>query len=311
MSLENLGWSDKLEKLKNKFNNIELSPARVLSVHRRQLLIHDGQNHYEIPTLGRWFKNQDSQGPAVGDWLLVARNQPQHTQLLPRLNAVKRNVANQNEPQTIAANVDLIFVVVSSTEEFNESKLERYLALAELSDATPHIILSKKDLVPNVVDIVNRITRLAYRSSLAVVDCRDVNTLGALRNLLAQGVTGLFFGSSGVGKSTLINSLIGAQIQQTAATREYDQKGRHTTSSRKLFILREGGIIIDIPGVRELDVTGTKSRLELTFPDIETLISRCKFVNCTHRDEPDCHIRAALQQGALVKRRYKNYSALM
>jgi len=312
MSLKNLGWSEQFEpQARLRQTNAALKPARVVTIHRHQLRVHDGNSNYELPIRGRWFSSEDSQRPAVGDWVLASKDQPHLTELLPRLNAIKRNVPQQPEPQTIAANVNLIFIVISCTEDINESKLERYLALAELSNTLPHIVLSKRDLVPNFNPFVKRILRLAYRASLFVVDCRERADLDPLRSLLKEGVTGLFMGASGVGKSTIINTLLGAEVQRTAQTRAHDQKGRHTTSSRRLFLLQDGGLIIDIPGVRELAIANSKNSLDLTFPDIESLIARCNFSNCSHTNEPDCQIQAAQQLGYLDQRRYNNYRNLL
>lgn len=312
MSLKSLGWSEQFEpKTRAGQTNTVLKPARVVTIHRQRLQVHDGISKYELPILGRWYSSEDSKRPAVGDWVLTSKDHPHLTELLPRQNAIKRNVTQQTEPQTIAANVDLIFVVISCTEDFNESKLERYLALAELSDTVPHIVLSKRDLVPNFAPLVKRILRLAYRVSLSVVDSRVRADLDHLKNLLKEGVTGLFMGASGVGKSTIINSLLGAEVQRTARTRVQDHKGRHTTSSRRLFVLQDGGLIIDIPGVRELAISNSKGSLDMTFPDIETLISRCNFSNCSHTNEPDCQIQTARQDGVLEQRRYNNYVSLV
>lgn len=312
MSLKSLGWSEQFElEIRRRDTNSALKPARVVTIHRRRLQVHDGISNFELPILGRWYSTEDEQRPAVGDWVLSSKDHPHLTELLPRLNAIKRTVTHQPEPQTIAANVDLIFIVIACTEDFNESKFERYLALAELSDTVPHIVLSKRDLLPNYAPLVKRVLRLAYRASLSVIDCRVRADLAHLQGLLQEGVTGLFMGASGVGKSTIINSLLGTEVQRTAQTRAQDHQGRHTTSSRRLFVLPGGGMIIDIPGVRELALANSKGCLELTFPDIETLIARCNFSNCSHTNEPECQIQAAQQDGVLEQRRYNNYVSLV
>lgn len=310
MSLKQLGWRDSFTAhLESGTIDPDLRPARVIEVHRRGLCVHDGTSEIKLPSFGRWYHTtKESLAPTVGDWLLLSASQPSKIVLLPRANDVKRTVTHRPTPQSIAANVDILFVVMSCNDDFNESKLERFLTLAEVSRARPHVVLSKRDLEPNFDAYVECAKSICFDISVSPVNCLDFDTLSELRVQIKPGLTVLFVGSSGVGKSTLLNTLIGSDRQETQATRLRDHKGRHTTSRRNLFILANGGILIDVPGIREIALWGTAESLPQTFPDIETWIQACRFVNCTHTtNETGCAVQAAIQNDSLSDRRLQNY----
>ena len=309
MSRETLGWSSVFSKHINRADK-KLTPVRVVAQHRQRLVVHDGETEFELPPLGKWFRDKQPTQPSVGDWLLFSPQDVTRTHLLPRVSEIQRLVKARRTVQVIAANVDLLLIVVACNDDFTESKLERYLALAEASHVEAHVVFSKMDLNPNYAEIVTRAKPLLYDVDCTAVNCLDTETLGGIRALFKSQITGLVVGSSGVGKSTLTNSLVGASVQTTRQTRAKDDKGRHTTSARRLVQIPTGGFIIDVPGIRELALTGVAESLPRTFPDIENLARTCEFRDCAHKQEPRCSVRNAVQRGILDERRLSNYKRI-
>ena len=311
MSLESLGWSSLLGRhITNDEKKLNRVPVRVIAQHRYKLVVHDGSREFEIPALGKWFREKHSIQPTVGDWLLFSQQDVSGTRLLPRETEIQRLVTARRTAQVIAANVDILLTVIACNDDFSESKFERYLALAEAAGVRAHVVFSKMDLNPNYAQIVERATPLLFDVKCTVVNCLNVDTLGEIRELFATNNTGLVVGASGVGKSTLTNSLVGESLQKTQQTRSKDDKGRHTTSARRLVQIPTGGLIIDVPGIRELALTGVAESLPRTFPDIETLALECEYRDCAHDREPNCRVQAALQDGNLDGRRLTNYKRI-
>ncbi|MXW07329.1 MAG: ribosome small subunit-dependent GTPase A [Gammaproteobacteria bacterium] len=311
MSLDTLGWSSRFSQhVKSNDEALERIPVRVIAQHRQKLVVHDGAREFELPALGKWFREKQSTQPTVGDWLLLSPQDVSRTRVLPRESEIQRLVKARRAAQVIAANVDLLLVIIACNDDFSESKLERYLALAEAAGVHAHVVLSKRDLYPNYTQIVERAKPLLFDIDCTAVNCLDVTTIGTIRDLFATRLTGLVVGSSGVGKSTLTNSLVGESVQKTQQTRSKDEKGRHTTSARKLVQIPTGGLIIDVPGIRELALTGVADSLPRTFPDIETLARECEYRDCAHEREPNCRVRTAVQEGVLEVRRLTNYTRI-
>lgn len=311
MALKSLGWSSLFgQHITNDDQKVTRVPVRVIEQHRHKLVVHDGSSEFEIPALGRWFRDKHSIQPTVGDWLLFSRQDVSSTRLLPRETEIQRLVKARRTAQVIAANVDTLLVVIACNDDFSESKLERYLALAEASGVQAHVVFSKMDLNPNYAHIVARAKPLLFDIKCTVVNCLNVDTLGGIRESFKNNNTGLVVGASGVGKSTLTNSLVGERLQKTQQTRSKDDKGRHTTSSRRLVQIPTGGLIIDVPGIRELALTGVAGSFPRTFPDIESLARKCEYRDCAHEREPNCHVQAALQYGELDDRRLRNYKRI-
>ena len=311
MSLETLGWSSLFSRLVTQDDErLNRLPVRVIGQHRDKLVVHDGTSEIEISLQGKWFRDERSTQPSVGDWLLFSQHNANKTRILPRVSEIQRLVKARRTPQVIAANVDLLLVVIASNDDFSESKLERYLALAEASGIQAHVVFSKVDLNPSYPELVARAKPLLFSVECTTVNCLNVETLGEIRELFTPQITGLVVGSSGVGKSTLTNSLVGAKVQKTQQTRAKDKKGRHTTSARRLVQIPTGGLIIDDPGIRELALTGVAEALPRTFPDIEALARKCDYRNCTHKLEPGCRVQSALQQVDLDERRLSNYKRI-
>ena len=311
MSLETLGWSSLFSRhITQDDERLKRLPVRVIAQHRHKLVAHDGTSEFEIPRLGKWFRDKLSTQPTVGDWLLFSPNDVSSTRMLQRASEIQRLVPARRTVQVIAANVDLLLVVIACNDDFSESKLERYLALAEASVVQVHVVFSKMDLNPSFPEFVARAKPLLFEVDCTTVNCLDVKTLGKIRDLFTPQITGLVIGSSGVGKSTLTNSLVGATVQKTQQTRAKDEKGRHTTSARRLMHIPSGGLIIDVPGIRELALTGIAESLPRTFPDIEALARECEYRDCAHEQEPQCRVQNELQRGGLDERRVTNYKRI-
>lgn len=288
--------------------------ARVISQHKGmyRIITEEGERFAEISGKFSYEVQTLSQYPAVGDFVMVTIGNVDspsiiHT-VLTRKSVFERTSLNlTDQTQVIAANIDIVFICMSLNANYNLSRIERYLSIAWDSGAKPIIILTKSDLCEDTVTILAEIERVALGCDIIVTSAFDEATINTLHAHLQKGITASFIGSSGVGKSTLINLLIGNPL---LATKEIDQndKGRHTTTGREMFLLPNGAIVIDTPGMRELGVThGDMSK---TFSDIEELIQQCKFSDCTHTNEPSCAIQQALSDGVIDERRLQNYTKL-
>jgi ribosome biogenesis GTPase / thiamine phosphate phosphatase len=222
---------------------------------------------------------------------------------------IRKAAGKRTNDQTIAANVNTLFIVMSCDQDFNVSRIERYLALAYETKIQPVIILTKIDLTDDVNSFRKEIQELQNDLRVECVNAKDRVSLSSLKDLCTEGHTIALVGSSGVGKSTLTNSLTDAE-QLTAEVREEDGKGQHTTTSRSLHLLNDGGILIDTPGIRELQLSDCESGLEDAFDDVTEFIAQCKFNNCQHKTEKVCGIKTALESGELDLRRWENYLKL-
>ena len=237
-------------------------------------------------TLNKFFPDP----PAIGDWVMYDPETSYIHEVLPRKTALMRKkVGRATEQQVIAANVDIMFIVMALDGDFNLRRLERYLVVAEESGATPVVVLNKSDLCE---DLVARLSEVDALTQAAVVVMSAIDATGVLQlsRHIEPEQTGALLGSSGVGKSTIINALLGDGRQTVAAVREADGKGRHTTTHREMFRLSQGWILIDMPGMRELEPWATTDSVSGTFGDIEALAAKCRFRDCTHHDEPGCNV---------------------
>ncbi len=311
LNIEKFGWSDHFAcRVTQDDVKKERRPYRVISEHRRRLVVSDGNSTFEIPHKGRWFHRDNTPQPKVGDWLVFNEGPPLDIRVLERTNELKRAVKNHRQLQTIVANVDLLFIVISCNADFTLSKLERYLALAELARIKSHVVLTKIDLEPDYMEYVKMARKVTYMTPISAINSYDSDTQHKIKRALQLGVTTVFVGSSGVGKSALTNTLIGDNVRRTNPVRHTDKKGRHTSSSRELLLTPAGGMIIDMPGIRELVLCGEPSPLPRTFPDIVELFRQCAFSNCSHGTEPHCQIQHALRNGTLERRRWENYQMI-
>jgi ribosome biogenesis GTPase len=251
--------------------------------------------------------------PAVGDWVLLdPEGDPQRARivrLLRRFSAFTRKAAGQDAPQVVAANVDVVFVVSSLNRDLNPRRLERYLTLAWNSGAQPAVVLTKADLCDDVDARRAEVERIALDLPVHVVCALRGDGLDALRAQLGPGRTGVLLGSSGVGKSTLVNALAGRELQEVRATLE-DDRGVHTTTARQLLFLDGGGMLIDTPGMREVGLVGDEDALDRAFGDVAAVLATCRFTDCRHEEDPGCAVGPALASGALPAERWESYRKL-
>ena len=245
----------------------------------------------------------------VGDWVLF--NSERITRLLERQSLFQRKAAGTaSKRQLIAANVDCVFIVSSLNEDLSLNRIERYLTLAKEAGAEPVVVLTKRDLQSDYEVIQQEVQKLNRLMSVHCVNALDSNDIRQLESYCQRGQTVAFLGSSGVGKSTLVNGLLGRQLMETGGIRENDGKGRHTTTHRALSLMPGGGLLMDTPGMRELQITDAKEGIKLTFADIESLAESCRFSDCQHENEPGCAVNIALKNGDLTQRRLDNYRKL-
>ena len=250
--------------------------------------------------------------PVVGDYVLLDRDDDKTgnaiiKKIIDRKTILKRKNINNGQNEVLATNIDYIFICMSLNNDFNLRRLERYIAVCYESGAIPIIILAKYDLCNDIEIKVNEVENIAIGIDVLTVSNKDENSIKNVLKYLKNGITACFIGSSGVGKSTLINNLLRREQLETNSIRN-DDKGRHTTTRRELFILENQSVVIDTPGMRELSVD--VEDLDKSFLDIKDLENMCKFSDCTHTTEPQCAIKQAIDSGQLCPKRYANYLKL-
>ena len=249
--------------------------------------------------------------PTVGDWIVLDESLTRIEQVLERKSLFKRiGAGSGTEIQPIAANIDTLFIITSCNEEFKESRLERYLALCDEAGAMPVIVLTKTDLTDDTDTYINRARSVQTGVPVETVNALDPATLDGVRAWIGDNSTVALVGSSGVGKSTLLNALAGKALAATREIREQDKKGRHTTTHRELHRLPGGGLLIDVPGMRELRVAQIDHSIGIVFEDIEQLAMQCQFADCKHMTEPGCAVLRAIEENRLDKRRLLSYQKL-
>lgn len=247
----------------------------------------------------------------VGDWLVLSPN-GEFEKLLERQSLFRRKAAGSKVgKQLIAANVDTLFIVTSLNDDFNLNRIERYLSLANEVGAEPVIILSKSDLTDDPESFSSQVQALDPLLMVVTINCLDADEVHKLSPWCKTGNTVALMGSSGVGKSTMVNTLLGKTVQSTGAIREDDSKGRHVTTGRSLHRMPQGGLLLDTPGMRELQLAECEDGVNSTFADITSLAERCRFGNCQHESEPGCAVQNAIDRGELEARRLSSYQKLM
>lgn len=276
--LRALGWSKYFADQATSAALSKTPPVRITQVHRNTLHIQGVDLDMIIPGL---------HGVTVGDWLLFDADTPRNSQLLSRKSLIKRRApGHDRKEQLIAANLDTAFVVTSCNNDFSLARLERYVAMAHEAGVTPVIILSKIDLTTEASDFAAQAQSISPQLSVVCLDARSPEAIELLRPWCQAGQTVAFLGSSGVGKSTLTNSLAGNEAIATQDVRASDDKGRHTTTGRQLHILPSGCAVLDTPGMREIQLTDVSVGLEETFADLHALKQNCRFNDCAHKTEP-------------------------
>ena len=317
MTLEELGWNGAIAYSFEEFLAHGMKPARIVREHTHLYLTlgEDGELLAEVAGRFRHNAATKSDFPAVGDWVAIqARPEEGRATIhavLPRRSAfVRKEAGARTEEQVVAANVDLVFLVCGLDGEYNARRIERYMTLAWDSGASPVVVLNKADACPNIDACVEEAESVAVGADVIAVSAATGAGIDALRAQVAPGKTAAFLGSSGVGKSSLINRLLGADRQATQAVREDDLRGRHTTTHRELLMTPSGGMVIDTPGMRELQLWSTEEGLQRSFEDIEAYAAQCRFGDCQHEGEPGCAVRAALETGSLDPARWQSYLKL-
>lgn len=318
MTKEDLGFNPAIQRY---FESVNLEAAeigRVTQEHKERYVVLTESGEYEAEVTGhlRYSAASRADFPAVGDWVALSvydQNAALILHVYPRTGALERQaVGKHGEKQIIAANVDCALVLQAVQQDFNLNRLERYFAVCNAARIQPVVVMTKSDLIDP--ETTNRLAALLQHrlKKIPFLFLSNENRQGyeELRSLLKKGKTYCVMGSSGVGKSTLINQLIGEQALKTADISASTGKGRHTTSHRELFILESGGILIDTPGMREIGVAGDEDSLDATFDTIAELVDRCKFSDCTHTVEEGCAVQAAIENGELDPAALENYQKM-
>ncbi|NWH06230.1 ribosome small subunit-dependent GTPase A [Desulfobacter latus] len=310
--LSHLGWTSYFQNQLENIDNKSLIPARVTGVRKKYFFINDGNEELLATPAGKLQQETSSTYPVVGDWVMV--RQTAIEQILPRKNTLTRGAAGMRNQksgeyreQTIAANLDSVFIVTGLDRDFNLRRIERYLTLVYNCGLAPVIILTKADLQQHPEHFANEAETIAFGVPVHLVSAFNDTGLSDLTPYLMHGRTCVMVGSSGTGKSTLINRLYGESVQATGEVSAHVGKGTHTTTSRDLIMMPQGGMIIDNPGIREISFWDIDQGVGSTFPDIEALAAECRFSNCTHTHEPGCRVLKAVQDGELTEARLENY----
>lgn len=316
-AIERLGWDDRFAAALPAGAGGGLQPARVAVAHNAfyQLLAAGGEVMAELAGRLRHRSAGADARPVVGDWVAVRLGADGRAgtieAVLPRRCCFSRKAAGEpTRRQLVAANVDAVLVVCGLDDDFNPRRIERYLAAVRHSGADPVLVLSKADLCADPEARRAAVAALAPHAPLHVVNALRPGGADPLRPHLRRGTTGALIGSSGVGKSTIINSLLGCERQRTAAVRRRDGRGRHTTTQRELILLPGGGLIIDTPGMRELQLWDDAGALDDAFDDIRALAEACRFRDCGHDREPRCAVRRAVETGRLSAARLDSFRRL-
>ena len=290
-----------------------LELARVISRHKDlyNIITERGELLATVSGRLRHDARSSAEYPAVGDFVMVepsGEGAVIHAVLERRSVFERPSVSNRNELQVVAANIDVVFICMALDANYSLNRLERYLAAAWTGGARPVVLLTKSDLCDCLTEVIKSIQAAALGARVIVVSKLEERSCEQVRKLIPLGVTASFIGSSGVGKSTLINALLGREALATGEIRASDGRGRHTTTSRELLRLPSGGVVIDTPGMRELGAEA--SELERAFADVDALAARCRFSDCAHQAEPGCAVREAIMSGELDERRLQNYLKL-
>jgi ribosome biogenesis GTPase / thiamine phosphate phosphatase len=315
--LTSFGWSEFFEVNFQSYEGKGYTCGRVAVEHKNlfRLYTQYGEVLAEISGKLRHEAVNRQDLPVVGDWVLI-RSRPESGRVtihavLPRRTSFARKIAgSRTEQQIVGANIDTVFLLTSLNQDFSLRRIERYLLLAWESSANPIIILSKSDLCDRVADAIDEVQTVARGVPIYAISVVTGSGLQDIAQYFKRGQTVALLGSSGVGKSSLINHFAGVDRLRVQTVRESDDRGRHTTTHRELVLIPDGGIVLDTPGMRELQLWDNNESLQLVFDDIEALAGRCFFGDCRHQDEPRCAVREALLAGTIDTGRYESYEKL-
>ena len=317
MNIKDYGLKE--EKIAGKINGI---PARIITTYRdRYEIVSDKGKGFAKLKKGSFYDNPNAIYPTIGDFVMIEWNSMGDSQIIETLkrdssfsrassSADRNHEMHTQHEQLVAANFDYVFIMQSLNDNFNIRRIERYLTLAWESGAIPVIVLTKCDLVDDVESYISEIESVSIGVDVYAISCKAKIGLEKLQKYFKKGNTLVFLGSSGVGKSTLVNTLIGKDVMKTSEIREDDSKGRHTTTNRQLLMLPTGAMVIDTPGMRELGMWNCDDGIDKTFQDVEKYFGTCKFSDCTHTSEPGCKVLEAIKNGELSEERYNAYMKL-
>jgi ribosome biogenesis GTPase len=318
MTLEDLGYNDTLEKLRNENNLKEFEIGRVISEHKERYIVKTEKGEFEAEITGnlRFSAKSREDFPAVGDWVAITVHDSYFYVIhciLPRFSVISRqDVGKFGEIQIIATNIDYALLLQAADRDFNMNRLERYLTICNSSKVSPIVILTKIDLIdePRTFEILEKIKARITNVPIIAISNETQDGYEKIKSIIEKGKTYCMLGSSGVGKSTLLNNLSGRTIMRTGTISQSTSKGKHVTSHRELIILENGGILIDNPGMREVGIADSISGLEITFDMIIRLSQNCKFKDCTHTNEIACAVIHAVEKGEIDRASYENYLKL-
>jgi ribosome biogenesis GTPase len=313
--LQNIGFDVWFEKHFKEMNKTDFFAARVIQVNKDNYLIRSEKKEIKAEVTGKLLFNADSGSlPAVGDWVLVQYFDNETLAIihdvLPRKTTLKRKVAGKNiDYQILVANIDVAFIVQSLDSNFNLRRLERYLVMIHESDIQPIVLLSKSDLMDEseLKNHINEIKKINSSITVASFSNFTEHGLDSINKLLQSRKTYCLLGSSGVGKTSLLNKLIGEEKYEVNAIREKDSRGRHTTTRRQMIFLANGSMIVDTPGLRELGIFNMEEGMSETFDEITQLAQGCQFSDCSHTHEKGCAVKHAVENKLIDENRYKNY----
>lgn len=326
-NLKALGWNNTFEN--QLCTDEEGFPARIINKNRGHFQILTESGQFDSSLSGKYLheSNTNVEYPAVGDWVMVRRKMDQHIiyKLLVRKSAFARRQkidggrkiingivsGGTTQEQILASNIDTVFIVTGLDKNFNPKRIERYLTLCLESGAAPVILLSKLDLCDDVEDKIYAVEGVSLGFPIHAISAISDQGMEQLSPYLGEGKTVAFLGSSGVGKSTISNFLLGENLQMTKLTNEQTSKGVHTTTTAQLLMSKDGTLIIDTPGLREIQLWCDEETIDTSFEEITALMENCKFNNCTHHSEPGCAVREALNSGELAADRYERYLKMM
>jgi ribosome biogenesis GTPase / thiamine phosphate phosphatase len=315
MKLEYLGYNSTLEEFRIDNNLIDFEIGRVIAEHKERYIVKTDKGEFETEITGnlRFTAKSREDFPAVGDWVALTTYDTDLAiihKIFPRFSVIKRQAVGQfGAIQIIATNIDYAFLVQAVDRDFNINRLERYLTLCNSSKVNPIILLSKIDLIneQQIAEILENIKVRIKNVPVIAISNKSQDGYDTIKTTIEKGKTYCLLGSSGVGKSTLLNNLSGEDIMRTDAISQSTNKGRHITSHRELIILENGGILVDNPGMREVGIADSSKGLEITFDQIISLSKNCKFKDCTHTNEIGCSVLEALEKGEIDASFYKNY----
>ena len=315
MTLEDLGYNIDLENYRKDQNLDSFGVGRVISEHKERYIVKTTENEYDAEIIGnlRFTALKRSDFPAVGDWVAISeygKDKVLIHSIFPRNTIIERQaVGKQSEKQIIATNIDFAFIVQAVDRDFNINRIERYLTICNAFKVKSIIILNKIDLIENtkLTNLISNVQDRIKQVPLITLSNKTLIGIDRLKEILIKGKTYCLLGSSGVGKSTLLNNLSGKKLMKTNTISTSTNKGRHVTSHRELLVLDNGGILIDNPGMREIGIVDSTYGLELTFETIVELSKDCKFKNCTHTTEINCAVIEAIERGEIDNSLYENY----